>query len=295
MSETVFKRANKTRDYTVINNTFIRDTGLSWKAKGVMTYLLSLPDNWEIRLSEVKNHATDGKDSLYSAVKELKEKGYLVYIKERNEKGGFTGKVIYERHEIPIPQDQRNKKKDKDRNTEIPKSVNTENREIRNTENQPLLNTKFKQNTEFKINTNDVANSEELPCREEQPQETTIKIPVSQEAVDLAQYLYSSLLEDDPKLKKTSRQLDTWARDIDKLHRLDGRDWEEITDVMEWARSDTFWKPNIQSGSKFREKFTTLLGQMKRDSTTATNRGGRKRMKNDEYNGEDWTKWCIQV
>lgn len=77
MSETKFVKTKKERNYTVLDNTFIQDTSLSWKAKGLMTYFLSLPDDWVIHFSEIEKHATDGKASLRSAINELKEKGYL--------------------------------------------------------------------------------------------------------------------------------------------------------------------------------------------------------------------------
>ena len=51
--ETKFIKTKKETNYTVLDNTFIQDTRLSWKAKGVMTYLLSLPDDWVIHLSEI--------------------------------------------------------------------------------------------------------------------------------------------------------------------------------------------------------------------------------------------------
>ena len=89
MSETVFKRQKKETNYTILDNTFIKDTNLSWKAKGVMTYLLSLPDDWELHISELQNHATDGRESLQKVLRELVEKGYLIKEQTRNEKGVF--------------------------------------------------------------------------------------------------------------------------------------------------------------------------------------------------------------
>lgn len=96
---TTFIKAKKETNYTVLDNTFIKDCSLSWKAKGVMTYLLSLPEDWEIYLSELQNHATDGRDSLQNALKELIEKGYLVKIQKKDEKGRFTNNIfiIYEK------------------------------------------------------------------------------------------------------------------------------------------------------------------------------------------------------
>ena len=93
MTRTKFIKVKKEKNYTVIDNTFIRDTRISWKAKGLMTYFLSLPDDWGIHLSEVEKHATDGRDSLRSAIKELKQYGYLK-AEQKKEKGKFT-EVLY--------------------------------------------------------------------------------------------------------------------------------------------------------------------------------------------------------
>ena len=100
MAETTFVRTHKDRNYTVLDNTFIRDVTLSWKAKGVMTYLLSLPDDWSVNFSEVLRHSADGETALKSAIKELKEHGYLVSRRLQSSEGKFTG-FTYEIIENP--------------------------------------------------------------------------------------------------------------------------------------------------------------------------------------------------
>lgn len=89
MANTSFYRAKKDKNYTVLDNTCLRDKTLSWKARGIMAYLLSLPEDWDIYLSEVETHATDGRDSLMSGIKELREHGYIVVTKTRNKDGTF--------------------------------------------------------------------------------------------------------------------------------------------------------------------------------------------------------------
>lgn len=89
MSNASFYRAKKEKCYTVLDNTCLRDGTLSWKARGIMAYLLSLPEDWDIYLSEVETHATDGRDSLMSGIKELKDHGYIVVTKTRNSDGTF--------------------------------------------------------------------------------------------------------------------------------------------------------------------------------------------------------------
>jgi hypothetical protein len=102
--DTNFIKTKKERNYTVLDNFFIKDVTLSWKAKGVMAYLLSLPEDWTIHLSEIETHATDGKDSLRSALKELKEHNYLkAYQKKENGKFGEMVYIIIENPQTKIP------------------------------------------------------------------------------------------------------------------------------------------------------------------------------------------------
>ena len=50
---------------------------MSWKAKGILAYALTLPDDWTFHISELARHAKDGEDSLRTGFKELKELGYV--------------------------------------------------------------------------------------------------------------------------------------------------------------------------------------------------------------------------
>ena len=89
----------KTNNFTIVDNHFIRDENLSWKARGLLVYLLHLPDDWQIYLEDLKNRATDGRDSTISGIKELMKKGYIKRTRKR-EKGRFVG-YDYEVYEVP--------------------------------------------------------------------------------------------------------------------------------------------------------------------------------------------------
>ena len=75
--KTEFMRVEKTKNYSVISNEFIRRKDLSWKAKGILTYILTLPDDWVINLNEIMTHATEGEKAFRSGWKELKDAGYV--------------------------------------------------------------------------------------------------------------------------------------------------------------------------------------------------------------------------
>lgn len=76
-------RKTKSENYTVIHNEILRRDDLSWKAKGIMCYILSLPNDWEIYLEEIRKHGTEGRDSFRKGWNELESKGYVKRVQER--------------------------------------------------------------------------------------------------------------------------------------------------------------------------------------------------------------------
>lgn len=79
------------RDYCQMANEFLKDTRLSWKAKGIIAYVQMLPDDWVLNVRDLTNRATDGRDSLYSGIKELEKFGYCSKIMQRNPDGTIAG------------------------------------------------------------------------------------------------------------------------------------------------------------------------------------------------------------
>ncbi|AMB93604.1 hypothetical protein [Aerococcus sanguinicola] len=98
--QTSYFRIKKTSNYSVIDNDFLHRSDLSWKAKGILAYLLSLPDDWVIRIETVKAQATDGKTSFRSGWTELVKQGYIERNPVRNGAGQrikYWETVVYER------------------------------------------------------------------------------------------------------------------------------------------------------------------------------------------------------
>lgn len=81
---------SKSNPYVMINKNMLKNKVLSWKAKGILSYLLSLPDDWKIYESEIALHAGDGIKGTRTGIKELINAGYIVRQKKR-EKGKFQG------------------------------------------------------------------------------------------------------------------------------------------------------------------------------------------------------------
>lgn len=83
-------RVEKTRDYTVMSNHHLRNTDLSLKAKGLLSLMLSLPENWDYTTKGLARICKDGIDSINSGIKELETNGYVIRRRLRNEKGQLT-------------------------------------------------------------------------------------------------------------------------------------------------------------------------------------------------------------
>ena len=86
-------RVNKNVNYTVMSNHHLQDKRLSLKAKGLLSYMLSLPDDWDYSLKGLTVGCKDGLDSVRTAVLELEERGYVRRQKVRNAKGQIIDEV----------------------------------------------------------------------------------------------------------------------------------------------------------------------------------------------------------
>ena len=94
-------RIDKTKDYTVMANFHLRDKSLSLKAKGLLSLMLSLPEDWDYTTKGLAYICKDGVDSICAAVKELENAGYVQRKRNRNSQGRLTN-VEYTILEKPI-------------------------------------------------------------------------------------------------------------------------------------------------------------------------------------------------
>ena len=83
-------RINKTSDYTIMSNNHFKEREMSLKAKGLLSLMLSLPDNWDYSIAGLVTLSKDGRDSVISALTELEELSYLKRTQDLDEKGRFN-------------------------------------------------------------------------------------------------------------------------------------------------------------------------------------------------------------
>ena len=87
-------RIEKTRDYTVMSNYHLRDMSLSLKAKGLLSLMLSLPENWDYTMKGLARICKDGIDSISGGIRELEAHGYLIRARVRGANGQL-GSIEY--------------------------------------------------------------------------------------------------------------------------------------------------------------------------------------------------------
>lgn len=103
-------RINKTTDYTVMSNTHFKEKEMSLKAKGLLSLMLSLPDNWDYSISGLVAICKENETAIKSALNELKGFGYLV-ITKRNPNETESGRFEYEYNIYEQPQEKQSKEK----------------------------------------------------------------------------------------------------------------------------------------------------------------------------------------
>lgn len=148
-------RVNKTSDYTVISNYHLREKGMSLKAKGLLTLMLSLPENWDYSISGLASICAENETAIKTGLNELKKFGYLRISKifPNKKRGNKKIEYVYEIFEKPLD------KRQKEQTTE------EQTLESQMVENQGQLNTK-ELNTN-KLNTKEVSTKEYIHVKNE--------------------------------------------------------------------------------------------------------------------------------
>lgn len=90
-------RDSHERNYTIVSNSILNRKDLSWKAKGILCYLLSNKDDSEFNQKWIEKMSKDSKDAVKTGLNELKEKGFLEINKSKDDKGRIRYEwIIYE-------------------------------------------------------------------------------------------------------------------------------------------------------------------------------------------------------
>lgn len=87
----------KNKNYTIMSNYHLQDKNLSYKAKGLLSFMLSLPEDWDYSINGLVAISKEGVKAIKNILQELQKYGYLVIKKKQNEIGQFEyDYLIYE-------------------------------------------------------------------------------------------------------------------------------------------------------------------------------------------------------
>ena len=84
-------RITKQKNFSIISNKHLNDFNLSFKAKGILTYLLSKPDDWTLYVTQLIKSSREGREAVYSGINELVQAGYIIKQQKRNHAGQMAG------------------------------------------------------------------------------------------------------------------------------------------------------------------------------------------------------------
>ncbi|HHD2971644.1 helix-turn-helix domain-containing protein [Clostridium perfringens] len=124
---------------------------------------------------------------------------------------------------------------------------------------------------------------------------TDIKVKKDKYSEDSKEYKLSVLLRDlilrrDENSRCKNADMQKWSKDIDLLHRKDNRSYEDIEKIIRWCQQDNFWKANILSTHKLREKFDSLYQKAFYENKSFNNNNLKKNNleRSNSVNGECW-------
>ena len=198
-------RIERTRDYTVMSNHHLRNANLSLKAKGLLSMMLSLPEDWNYTTRGLAKICKEGVDAIGAALRELEAAGYIVRHKLRDRQGRIsdTEYVIYEQPQL--------RKLDTD-------SPDTENpyMDKPDTEKPAELNIE-KSNTQKSITQG--ANTDSIPFRE--PAAAQLPERKGRDAMSVSEMeSYRDLILENIEYDHLCREFTTYREDLDEIVEL---------------------------------------------------------------------------
>ena len=209
-------RVEKNSGYTVMSNHHLRNRALSLKAKGLLSQMLSLPEDWDYTLQGLARINRESIDAIRQAIRELEQAGYIQRSRERDEKGRLRG-ADYVIFELPQP---------------VPASVSPtlENPTLENpTQENPTLENPMQLNKDKLITEKqkkEGLNTDSIPIHSPNPlpldeDETAASLPERTGSRKEAAYqIYRDLILENIEYDHLCREFTTYREDLDEIVEL---------------------------------------------------------------------------
>lgn len=249
---------NRENPYVMINRQSLWDKNLSLEAVGLFARLLSRPDDWDIRASELAKSCECDVRKIYRLINELISNGYCVRVQSKGENAKFKSVEYYVFES----------KKDEDEIQKMFPQCTFTQSVSSNSGKAYTTNTSSISTKEI-----DITNIDSCP-RSETESETTDPIPSKEKKKDsfsledmrIAKLLWESIVARNPNHKPP--KLEKWAGDIRLAVERDNRTYAELEEMIAWiSRKSQFWSKNILSADKLRIQFDRIKLEMKPPET----------------------------
>lgn len=244
-------RIERRERWTTLDRRALDDVRLSYRARGVLAWLLSRPDDWQVRASALAGRRDDdddgreGRDAIRTALRELADHGYLVRTKRQVDGGRWiTESVLYEYPtEAGIP--------GVGRPTPGNPTVGDPG-VIQNTETDEL-------NTDTSAAADDAPSSAIAVRAEGQVDvldgDRATELATARELCELLAD-HVGTLHDGAKRPTVT---EAWVRDMDRMLRLDERDPAQVARAIAWVHGHDFWRSNVLSPRTLRVQYDRLV------------------------------------
>ena len=243
--------ARRDDPFARVPKSMLNDDSLSWRAKGILSYLLGKPSGWKLRVSDLVNHGREGRDAVRSALNELRAAGYAEFVEGRSVSGRFIA-ACWKISDSPVFSPRTGKP-----DADLPDTVN------------PYVSKKEANKNDSTKNEPAIAESSTLLRPQDPPppplqhcaaaaiktvkpakSAKTSKNAQSPEGLEEAGE-FRKLLPDGMVPPRNWQA--TWGATFDALAD-EGRGEAEMWRVIRWARADSFWSAHVMSPVALRKR-----------------------------------------
>lgn len=213
--------------FTQISNELLNDKEISAKAKGIYSFMFCKPPGWNFTIKSMAKQLLEGSRSISGALTELRDKGWVSYTKNQDGSGEYV------LHIKPKPQNV---------DLENPQNYETATCGNRNeAKRNPISNNDLFSNI-------DLISNKEKSGKQNLPPSSKKEVNFSPEVLNCFNDCIAFF---EPHLRP--KNINTWISEIEKLNRVDKIPFETITEIVKWAREDSFWSSNFLSLLKLRK------------------------------------------
>ena len=249
----------------VIDLAYLNDPNISWRQKGILTYLLSRPPGWELRIKDIQRRSAIGRNTLYDDLNNLIRKKYVHRVVECGHGMitswsyfvfPFSAKVKKEDLESPLP-----------RNRELANSFDISSNSEQLSSNGESPVPRFPQ-----VEIRDAYKNRDIYYSEDESSEGKSDDSSNDKKRRTLQFMkkatkLAKIVQSQKNVKTNPTKLNSWANEMRLLNEQEGVSKHRMTAALKWYRDHVGgqYVPVVESGKSFRDKFVKIEAAMQRD------------------------------